>query len=164
MLLAFTPPLSSCLSPRISSSLFTLVSFYSSALCRCGSAESVGYHPIQHSGWRPDLHHIPAPHDHAQHQAQHPRLPATGTSAFFLLWGIYIIYIYIISFVSFLPFHLLLSALLCITVSVVFDFWTFKILHSRKHLPSLSLYVTFNSGRLWILCVPLSYTSLFLSD
>ena len=62
--------------------------FFSSYLCRCGSAESVGYHPVQHRGWRPDLHHIPAAHNHTQHQAPYPWLPATGTSAVYQLWSI----------------------------------------------------------------------------
>lgn len=49
-------------------------------LCRCGSAESAGDHPVQHSRRRPNLHPVPAPHDHPQHQAQYPRLPPAGTT------------------------------------------------------------------------------------
>lgn len=58
--------------------------FCISSLCRCGSAESPGYHPVQYGRQRPNLHHIPAPHHHAQHQAQHPRLPTTGTAVIVL--------------------------------------------------------------------------------
>lgn len=85
-----------CCSPLIFSPSF--LSLHSSPLCRCGSAESAGNHPIQHGRRCPNLHHIPAPHYHAQHQAQYRGLPTTGTAVVFSGYSssLYILFIIVL--------------------------------------------------------------------
>lgn len=50
-------------------------------LLRCGPTEGPGDHPVQHGGWCPNLHRLPASHHgSAQHPARNADLPAAGSA------------------------------------------------------------------------------------